>query len=83
MAEIHKFKTIKDHFNEETVEILTELLEMAKKGEVVEIACVAWRPNGDQTIRISSITDTLKKLGAFSQLQFELLLARAFNTAPE
>ncbi len=73
---IQPLKIVKRNFNADTIEILEEALEMAKSGEICEIAIVAFKPNGDQLIRISPLTDTLRKIGALTQIQFDILSVR-------
>lgn len=66
-------KTKKQQANENTVEILEEILAAAKEGEFESVVAVAFRPDSTCSSYASASLENTKKLGAIEVLKFDLL----------
>ena len=76
MSKISIIPTAKAKRSPETISILKELLEMAEAGDVLEVFAMVFHKNGDQGTYISSMINTLQKIGALEQLKFDLMNER-------
>jgi hypothetical protein len=59
--------------NKQTIEILEELLEAARKGEIIEIAAIALRPDGKIWTKWSTMEDRYKMAGAIELLKLKAM----------
>ncbi|WP_341702607.1 hypothetical protein [Ferrovibrio sp.] len=52
----------------DAVEAAREILRQAEAGEIIEITCAAYRPDGHLMTWITGTNDQLRRLGALSRL---------------
>lgn len=75
MADIIDFKTRDTVSTEETVKILEEWIEEARRGEIVSVALVGLRPDGSSTEESSSTSHVHALIGAIRILETRVLAA--------
>ena len=68
MTEIHRLVTRRETISKETVAVLEDYLEMAKRGEIVAVAVCGVMPDGAVTHQASSTDHQITLLGGVSRL---------------
>jgi hypothetical protein len=68
MTQIHQLVTRGEKISEETLAILEDYLEMAKRGEIVAVAVCAVCPDGTATHQAGANDYQVTLLGAVSRL---------------
>lgn len=72
MAEIKELKTHKQIMNGHAVQVLEELLEKAKSGEIRSVMCVAIQSDGTFLEIGNAVDDAIKGLGALTLIHARL-----------
>jgi hypothetical protein len=68
MTQIHQLVTRREEISKETVGILEDYLEMAKRGEIIAVAICAIAPDGAATHQASANDHQITLLGAVGRL---------------
>jgi hypothetical protein len=68
MSEVARLVTRREEISKETVSILEDFLEMAKRGEIVAVAVCAITPDGAATHQASATDHQITLLGGVCRL---------------
>lgn len=71
--DVTQLKTVSRQCNENAIELLEEVLERAKKGEVTSFSGVFWLSNGEYQVLGSCEESCLKTVGALMQIIIDRL----------
>ncbi len=73
MADLAVLPTVGKKTNEDAIEKLEHVLEMARSGEIESFILAGFKPNGNWVMTFSQQIDTLKKIGALEAMKADLL----------
>jgi hypothetical protein len=71
--EVVSLKTVAKQCNENVIQLLEEMLERAKKGEIISFSGVFWLDNGEYQTLGSGEESRLKTVGALMQIIIDRL----------
>lgn len=76
MTFIHALPTPESKRSESTIDLLKEMLVRAESGEITQIIIIGFSVDDHSHLYMSPLTDTLRKIGAIRQIEWDLMKSR-------
>lgn len=73
MADLHELKTPPKMRNQQTCELLRDLLDAAEAGDIESVMLIGFSPQGNARVAFSGATSAAQKVGALEILKADIV----------